>query len=157
VARRQARPGRRLLLFGLAVLLLYGGVALGDHSPTTKGYQVGGEWKPKLGLDLQGGTRITLQASTAGGQNPTPANLQEARGIIDQRVNGTGVAEAEVGTQGNNNIVVEIPGKNRQDLVDAVSRTAQLRFRLVAAAAAGTPQAAATPSPGASGSASPSG
>ena len=77
VASKTARPGRRLIIFGLVVAALYGGVALG------------GEWKPKLGLDLQGGTRITLEASTANGQKPTPANLEEARGIIDQRVNGS--------------------------------------------------------------------
>ncbi len=143
MAKKQARPGRRLILFGLAVALLYGAVALG------------GVWKPKLGLDLQGGTRITLEASTEAGEDPTPANLQEARGIIDQRVNGSGVAESEVGTQGANQIVVEIPGENRSDLVDAVKATAQLRFRLVAAVSSGQPAPTGTPSP--SGSASPSG
>ena len=133
MAKKQARPGRRLILFGLAVALLYGAVALG------------GVWKPKLGLDLQGGTRITLEASTEAGDDPTAANLEEARGIIDQRVNGSGVAESEVGTQGANQIVVEIPGENRSDLVDAVKATAQLRFRLVAAVSSGAPQP--TPSP----------
>ena len=54
------------------------------------------------------------------------------RQIIDERVNGSGVAEAEVTTQGNQFIVVEIPGKNRRDLVDTVQRQAQLRFRTVA-------------------------
>src|SRR5919112_5079389 len=128
VARKSARPGRRLIIFAVVVAALYGGVALG------------GVWKPKLGLDLQGGTRITLEASASGGEKVTSQNLEEARGIIDQRVNGSGVAEAEVGTQGANNIVVEIPGQNRQDLVDTVKQTAQLRFRLVAAVAGGQPQ-----------------
>ena len=102
MASKTARPGRRLIIFALVVAALYGGVALG------------GEWKPKLGLDLQGGTRITLEASTDNGQKPSAASLEEARGIIDQRVNGTGVAEAEVATQGGRNIVVEIPGANRK-------------------------------------------
>jgi preprotein translocase subunit SecD len=116
------------------------------------GLGVAGQWQPKLGLDLQGGTRITLEASTATGQEVTPANLQEARGIIDQRVNGSGVTEANVATQGATNIVVEVPGEKRGDLVDAVKETAQLRFRLVAAAGAGQPQPApgANPSSGAS-------
>ncbi len=146
MATKAARPGRRLMIFGLAIVLLYGLVALG------------GTWQPKLGLDLQGGTRITLEASTANGQAVTTEKLAEARGIIDQRVNGSGVTESEVGTQGNNQIVVEIPGKNRKDLVDTVSQTAQLRFRLVAAAAAGQPQPAPSSSPSAapSGAASPS-
>ena len=77
-------------------------------------------------------------------QTPTPQNLEEARGIIDQRVNGTGVAEAEVTTQGDNNIVVEIPGEQparpgRHRQADQ----AQLRFRAGRAAAA--PAAAASP------------
>jgi preprotein translocase subunit SecD len=150
VAKKAARPGLRLIVFGLVVAALYGGVALS------------GEWTPKLGLDLQGGTRITLEASTSTGEKVTADKLEEARGIIDQRVNGTGVAEAEVGTQGNNNIVVEIPGQNRRDLVDTVKQTAQLRFRLVALVGAGQPQpnaspsGSAAPSPSAGGSASPS-
>jgi preprotein translocase subunit SecD len=144
VASKAARPGRRLIVFAVIVAALYAGVALG------------GQWKPKLGLDLQGGTRITLKASTSSGQAVTATNLQEARGIIDQRVNGTGVAEAEVGTQGNDNIVVEIPGPPRGDLVDTVKQTAQLRFRLVAAMAPGQPQPAPSPSPSPSGSPSPS-
>jgi preprotein translocase subunit SecD len=143
VARHAARPGRRLIIFALVVAAMYGGVALA------------GQWKPKLGLDLQGGTRITLQASTTTGQKVTPANLEEARGIIDQRVNGTGVTEGSVATQGSDNIVVEIPGPTRGDLVDSVKQTAQLRFRLVAVIQPGQPQP--TPSPSPSGSASPSG
>ncbi len=141
MARHAARPGRRLIIFALAIAVLYGGVALA------------GQWQPKLGLDLQGGTRITLQASTTTGQKVTPANLEEARGIIDQRVNGNGVTEGSVATQGSDNIVVEIPGPTRGDLVDSVKQTAQLRFRLVAVTQPGQP----TPTPSPSGSPSPSG
>ena len=144
MAKKTPRPGRRLIVFALVVAALYGAVALS------------GEWKPKLGLDLQGGTRITLEALTENGQKPTPANLEEARAIIDQRVNGQGVAESEVGTQGGNNIIVEIPGQKRRDLVDTVKQTAQLRFRLVAAMASGQPQPSSSASPSAGGSASPS-
>jgi preprotein translocase subunit SecD len=125
VARNATRYGGRLIFFVVVVALLYGGVALG------------GDWSPKLGLDLQGGTRITLEARTTTGEDITPEKLEEARGIIDQRVNGQGVAEAEVAVQGDRNIVVEIPGENRKDLVDSVKTTAQLRFRLVAASAPG--------------------
>ena len=56
--------------------------------------------------------------------------------------------------QGGNNIVVEIPGKKRGDLVNTVKQTAQLRFRLVALTLPGQPQASPSASP--SGSASPS-
>lgn len=138
MAKKAPRPGRTLLVFGIAVVLLYGAAALG------------GSWSPRLGLDLQGGTRITL---TASGKQPTPDQLKLATSIIDERVNGSGVSESEVSTQGGKNIVVEIPGKQRKDLVDAVKRTAQLRFRLVAQ---GSPQPG-IPTPTASPSASPTG
>lgn len=125
MAKKQARPGRTLVLFVLGLAVLYGLVGLADVT----GDKAEGEssWKPALGLDLQGGTRITLDSLS----NPSADNLEEARKIIDARVNGSGVAEAEVVTQ-NNNIVVEIPGATNRDLIETVERTAQLRFRLVA-------------------------
>jgi len=72
-------------------------------------------------------------------------------------VNANGVTESEVTTQGNKNIIVEIPGKNSKSLVDSVKRTAQLRFRIVAAVDSGIPVTAPTTSPGASPSGTPSG
>jgi preprotein translocase subunit SecD len=141
VAKKTPRAGRTLIAFGIAVALLYAAAALGK------------DWSPQLGLDLEGGTRITLTASKA----PSQTQLKLASSIIDERVNGSGVSESEVSTQGNKNIVVEIPGKQRKDLIDAVKRTAQLRFRLVAAGSpqSGQPQPAPSASP--SGTASPSG
>lgn len=115
------QPGRTLVIFFLGLLLTYGLVALA------------GVWTPKLGLDLQGGTRITLVAEG----DVSADRIAEARGIIEDRVNGSGVAEAEVSTQGNQYIVVEIPGESRRDLVETVKRQAQMRFRVVAAQADG--------------------
>ncbi|MDQ3416581.1 MAG: protein translocase subunit SecD, partial [Actinomycetota bacterium] len=60
-----------------------------------------------------------------------PEKLDQAQEIISSRVNGSGVAAAEVGTRGGDQIIVEIPGERRNDIVDEVGRTAQLRFRLV--------------------------
>lgn len=114
--------GRTLVVFFLTLFVVYGLVALA------------GTWKPALGLDLQGGTRITLIAKDG---NNTTENLEEARSIIDRRVNGSGVSEAEVTTQGSRFIVVEIPGESRRDLVDTVKRQAQLRFRVVAQTGSG--------------------
>ena len=117
MARKPSRPGRTLTIFGLCMVVLFGLVALA------------GQWKPSLGLDLQGGQRITLRAAD---NNVPQSQLKEAAKIINSRVNGSGVAEADVTTQGNTNIVVEIPGDSNQGLVDVVQRQAQLRFRLVA-------------------------
>jgi preprotein translocase subunit SecD len=128
---RKPNPGRTVVVFLLLTALTYGLVALA------------GVWTPKLGLDLQGGTRITL--ITKG--DVSSKSLSEARGIIEDRVNGSGVAEAEVSTQGNKYIVVEIPGESRRDLVETVKRQAQLRFRVVAAAAGGVSGATGVPDP----------
>ncbi|WGX99324.1 protein translocase subunit SecD [Nocardioides sp. L-11A] len=126
MAARRPRPGRNLVVFFLGLAILYGLTALSQASVE----EPEKPWRPALGLDLQGGTRITLTAEKA----PSKENLDEARRIIDQRVNGSGVAEAAVTTQGGRNIVVEVPGKtkNRGQLEDTVKRQAQLRFRLVA-------------------------
>jgi preprotein translocase subunit SecD len=116
---------------------------------------------PKLGLDLEGGTQVTLQAKTTDGKPPSSASLNQARQIIERRVNGLGVAEAEVVTQSPDRIVISVPGANG-DAAKSVGQTAQLRFRPMifsAAAAATPPSASATPSgsasPSAGGSASP--
>ena len=135
MANKASRPGRTLIVFALVILAMYGGLALTNT------------WKPKLGLDLQGGTRITLEASTETGEAITPEKLDEAAGIIDSRVNAYGVAESEVSTQGDRNIVVEIPGQSVEEIVDTVKQTAQLRFRLVAASAQGQPVPESSPAP----------
>src|SRR5215210_2348165 len=136
MARRASRPVRTLLVFALAVLAMYAVLA------------VKGVWQPKLGLDLQGGTRITLTASTATGEAITQTKMTEAVDIIDSRVNASGVAESEVAKQGDRNIVVEIPGESRNDLVETVQQQAQLRFRLVAGQPQnGVPNTLPTPVP----------
>ena len=92
------RPRRTLALFLAAIVAMYGLVALIDINAKKSDDSA---WKPKLGLDLQGGTRITFEAKAEGGK-VTADKLSQARDIIDQRVNGTGVTEAEVTTQGGN-------------------------------------------------------
>ncbi|MFJ1541071.1 protein translocase subunit SecD [Micromonospora chalcea] len=157
----QMRPGRQLAVLGLIFVVLYLLVFFSGGAS--------GGWKdrlePRLGLDLVGGTRLTLEATnTVDGKPPTAGNLEEARQIIESRVNAYGVAEAEVVTEGNRNIVISLPGQNR-DLTD-VGSAAELRFRKVlkatdgsGAAAAPAPTPSATPSgtagPAPSGSASP--
>ncbi|MDP9443311.1 MAG: protein translocase subunit SecD, partial [Actinomycetota bacterium] len=140
MATKTSRPARSLAVFGLVLAAMFGAVALG------------GTWTPALGLDLQGGTRITLSADAVDGSDDvTEAKMTEAVDIIRQRVNGSGVAEAEVTQQGGNQIVVEIPGQQRGDLAATIGDTAQLRFRLVAAGPApGVAAPQPTPTPGAS-------
>src|SRR5690349_5343316 len=95
---------------------------------------------PKLGLDLQGGASVILTPKTT----PKQSQLDTAVEIINRRVNGLGVAEAEVVTQGNN-IVVSVPGGSRES-IRSLATTAQLRFREVLDAQPGSPQTQAVPS-----------
>ncbi|MGO1487914.1 MAG: protein translocase subunit SecD [Arachnia sp.] len=92
-------------------------------------------WTPKLGLDLQGGMTITLNATNS----TVPADsLELAKDIIQQRVDGLGVGEATVATQGDRYIVVSAPNVQRDDLVELVGATAELAFRPVLDAVAST-------------------
>ena len=97
-----------------------------------------GRTTPVLGLDLEGGTSITLTARTTDGEPPSQESLEEARGIIEQRVNGSGIAEAEVTTQGDSSIIVQVPGVGQDEIVALVGQTAELQFRPVWAVAAGS-------------------
>lgn len=110
-------PKRALALFGLIVIALYALVLFtGDRSLS-----------PKLGIDLQGGTRVTLVPQ---GEEPTQDQLSQARNILEQRVNGMGVSGAEVVTNGNT-LVITVPGEDTTQ-AQAVGATSQLLFRPVA-------------------------
>ncbi|TDO48527.1 preprotein translocase subunit SecD [Kribbella sp. VKM Ac-2527] len=131
-----SRPGRLLIVLAVILVLLFGIMALTRN------------WSPKLGLDLRGGTTITLTAkSLAGGGAVTAEQLSEAKNIISQRVNGAGVGEAEITTAGSNHINVAVPGASQDSLVKQVGQTALLYFRIVYDAQAGTPVPVTTPSP----------
>ena len=117
-------------------------------------------WTPKLGLDLRGGTTVTLTArNNSGGGSVDPNSLQQARTIIEQRVNALGVGESEVTISGDRQIIVSVPNVQQDQLVQQVGQTANLRFRAVYAAEQVQPPATvpstdpgnATPTPAPSG------
>ena len=121
-------PWRVLVPMLLGVVLLAGWAFWPGQSNT-----------PQLGLDLQGGTQVTLLPTVSPGSEGsiTDDQLDQAVSIIRQRVNGLGVAESEVAVQGSGDnaaIIVSVPGSVPQDrLVELVGRTAQLAFRAVEA------------------------
>jgi preprotein translocase subunit SecD len=83
----------------------------------------------KLGLDLQGGLKVEYLVDPAGGKTPTASDLEVIRGIIERRVNSTGVAEPVVVTSGTDRIVVELPGITDTSAVRAlVGETGRLDF-----------------------------
>lgn len=117
-------------------------------------------WTPKLALDLEGGTQIVLRAQLEGEQVPSTEQLTQAVSIIRDRVDASGVAEAEVTTQGDRNVVVAIPGQPDEQTLERIQSSAKLEFRPVlftdvaATSEAGeegeTPDPTASPSPSAS-------
>ncbi|MFD5539572.1 protein translocase subunit SecD [Streptomyces sp. NPDC127079] len=153
-ASAQSRPGRSLALILIAIVALTGGMF------------ASGNTTPRLGIDLAGGTSITLQARNEPGQPNAinKANMNTAVEIMNRRVNGLGVSEAEVQTQGTSNIIVNIPkGTNSEEARQQVGTTAKLYFRPVlaseasaGAAPSASPSASSSGSPSASPSASPS-
>jgi preprotein translocase subunit SecD len=104
---------------------------------------------PKLALDLEGGTEIILAPKIAeGAAQPTSDQLNQAVSIIRQRVDASGVSEAEINTQGGQNVVVSIPGVADQATIDRIESSAKLEFRAVLQTdAASNKTAGATPAP----------
>jgi preprotein translocase subunit SecD len=88
-------------------------------------------WTPELALDLQGGTQIVLEAQTEDGAEPSAEQMNQAVTIIRQRVDASGVGEAEVTTQGGNQIVVQIPGEADEETRERIEAAAQLQLRPV--------------------------
>lgn len=85
--------------------------------------------KIKQGLDLQGGTQVLLEAKPPVGQAVTPEDLQAAKTIVERRVNALGVTEPLVQLQGENRIIVELPGiNNPEQAVQTLKSTGQLEF-----------------------------
>jgi preprotein translocase subunit SecD len=107
----------------------------------------GSGWTPKLALDLEGGTQIILAPQLESGQEVTGEQLDQAVEIIRQRVDASGVSEAEINTQGAQNIVVSIPGTPDKETLDRIESSAKLEFRPVLQVA-GVTDPAASPSPG---------
>jgi preprotein translocase subunit SecD len=123
VATTTGHPGRTLIVLAVLVAGLITLMA------------VSGTWTPKLGLDLRGGTTITLTAqNTTGTGTVDPNSLQLAKTIIQSRVDSLGVGESEVTTSGDNQIIVTVPNVQQDELVRLVGQTAVLRFRAVYAA-----------------------
>ncbi|MBC7442131.1 MAG: protein translocase subunit SecD [Ramlibacter sp.] len=96
----------------------------------------GGSWTPKLALDLEGGTQIILAPKLESGQSVSAEQLDNAVSIIRQRVDASGVSEAEINTQGGQNIVVSIPGIPDDATINRIESSAKLEFRPVLVAAA---------------------
>ncbi|MBD2100223.1 protein translocase subunit SecD [Leptolyngbya sp. FACHB-261] len=111
--------GKQRWLIALILAILIGSVAIIARLPI------------RLGLDLQGGSQITLQARTTP-QVPklTPEVMEGVKSVMEQRVNGLGVTEASIQLSGNDQLLVQLPGVKDPDEAERVlGGTAQLEFR----------------------------
>src|SRR5690606_40483245 len=117
---------------------------------------------PALGLAVVRGAGVTLEANSLEATPPPAASLERSQAIVEARVNSRGVSEAEVVTEGDRNIVISLPGQNRD--LSEIGAAAELRFRKVLKVTDGggviarpSPSASASPSPNGPASPSPSG
>ncbi|WP_255434786.1 protein translocase subunit SecD [Cellulosimicrobium sp. TH-20] len=128
----RARPVRTLVTLGILIVVLFGSLFAGTKlDPKTEDNPGGASLTPGLALDLEGGTQIILEPVTTDGSQPTAEDINQAINVIRQRIDAQGVSEAEITSQGRNNIVVGIPGQPSQETIDLVSTSAQMRFRPV--------------------------
>lgn len=82
----------------------------------------------KFGLDLKGGVLVRLEAPA----DATDEDMAKAIAIIENRVNGLGLTESEVRREGNNRILVELPGvENPEEAISLIGKTALLEFKRV--------------------------
>ncbi|MFF1829460.1 protein translocase subunit SecD [Paenarthrobacter sp. NPDC058040] len=107
-------------IFVVLTAVLGGGVISGHAS-----------WAPKLALDLEGGTQMILAPKVEGASDINEEQLNQAVAIIRQRVDGSGVAEAEISTQSGRNVVVSLPGTPSKETRDLIQASADMNFRPV--------------------------
>lgn len=128
MSSKRKRPGRTLTLFLVLVLALGITLAIGTFTKKTTG-------TPSLALDLEGGTQLILTPKTIPGKSAnksvTAEDINQAIEVIRQRVDASGVSEAEITSQGESNIVVSLPGSPSEATLDLVRKSAELNFRAV--------------------------
>ena len=116
------------VIFAALALLLGGGSMWSNAS-----------WTPKLALDLEGGTEMILAPQVQGGAEITQEQLDQAVEIIRQRVDGSGVSEAEITTQSGRNVVVSLPGVPSAETRELIQASAAMEFRPVLTVGAASP------------------
>lgn len=136
--KRSAR--KKLLWLATLIVLL---AALIGAAPSLFG-EKGASFTPQLALDLQGGTSMILKPVYQVGTSGSPEQLQQAVEIIRQRIDSTGVSEAQITTSGDSAIIVSVPGNTSTALEDLVSQSARMVFRPVLVASSGATATVAT-------------
>ncbi|MDO4791616.1 MAG: protein translocase subunit SecD [Buchananella hordeovulneris] len=128
----QERPWRALLGLFIILAALVGTLGVGQ-------WKSDADFVPDLALDLQGGTQIILTPKTTDGSEVSESDVDQAIEIIRKRVDASGVTEAEITSQGGQNVVVALAGNPSEETLDLVRTPAQLSFRPVLVMANPTP------------------
>ncbi|MFF1919648.1 protein translocase subunit SecD [Streptomyces sp. NPDC058221] len=99
---------------------------------------------PRLGLDLQGGTRMVLQAEDSGTAKADRESTDRTLEVLRKRIDSLGVAEPTLTRSGEDRIIVELPDvQDPRKAAEVIGRTAQLTFHAVqGSGASGGPEAA---------------
>ncbi|MGJ9426137.1 protein translocase subunit SecD [Nesterenkonia halotolerans] len=126
MATRTPAAHARGVLIGLLVLLLGMGGLLAFAVQDGRA-----QWAPLLALDLEGGTQMVLSPQVDGDAEIDEEQLQQAVEVIRQRVDGSGVTEAEITTQGGENVVVGLPGTPDAETRELIQASADMEFRPV--------------------------
>jgi preprotein translocase subunit SecD len=115
-----------ILLIGAAALqVVFQPVRLDNWTPVLQPIQP----QIRLGLDLQGGTRLLLEAQSPPGVELTPEKVDAAMRVIESRIDALGVAEPLLQRQGENRIIVEFPGlEDPARAKELIGKTALLEF-----------------------------
>ena len=146
---RRQHPVRTLTTLGVLIVLAFAAIAAGTKWSSAT-------FAPKLALDLEGGTQIILTPVAQQAGQVTSTTINQAIDVIRQRVDSSGVAEAQITSQSGNKIVVALPGHPSEETLNLVRTSAQMEFRPVLQVGNPGPIPSATPSASASPAASPS-
>ena len=86
----------------------------------------------QLGLDLRGGSQLTLEVQpTEEITKITPNEIEGVKAVLDKRVNGLGVSDSQLQTIGTNQLLLELPGEqDPSGAAKVLGETAQLEFRI---------------------------
>ncbi|WP_286217705.1 protein translocase subunit SecD [Paraoerskovia sediminicola] len=120
------------MTLGIIIVALFASIFAGTQLDGKSDDNPGGaSWVPELALDLQGGTQLILEPVTEPGYEVTDEDINQSIAVIRQRIDSSGVAEAEITRQGSSNIVVGIPGEVSDETIALIVTPAQMNFRPV--------------------------
>ena len=110
---------RNVWLLVVMALLVIGSIAM--FTPPQE--------KINQGLDIQGGLSVVLTAHNNDGSDVSTEDMESSRAIIENRVNALGASEAVVQIQGNDQILVQIPGlSDTEEALNTIGKTGKLEF-----------------------------